>query len=258
MPLYPHEDDILHVLKIPKCVIIGNNTDLIAEPEFIVRGFGRRMSIVGRLKDIAVSLMFYNTLSPDSGLRFVLLGITDSAVIFRHFEFSPHLAVVIVVICRFLFANQTCKIIDLSGRLVALCTRHNGDRLRVLVGDMSDQDAIRIQRLRASVSRDLNLSINVFGNFEVQDEIVTRCLVSGIACGRIIVDIVQDTGDGRVLDFDIILEIRYVLAEQIFSRVDVSVGDKRQVGFPVTSSSSAIADLTRTLAPEIRVSISCL
>ena len=168
-----------------------------------------------------------------------------------------HLLTVKVVVIV-VFANQTCKIIDLSGRQVTFCTRHNGNRLRVLVGDMSDQDTIRIQRLRASVSRDLNLSINVFGYCEVKNQIVTRCLVSGIACGRIIVDIVQDTGDGRVLDFDIILEIRYVLAEQIFGRIDISVGDKRQVGFEVTSSSRAIADLTRTLAPEIRVSISCL
>ena len=120
---------------------------------------------------------------------------------------------------------------------------------------MSNEDSIIVQSLCAAVSRDLNLSISDIRNLKVQNDVVTRSLFAGITCGRIVVDVVQDTGNARAIDLDIRLEIIYVLAEEIFSRVDIGIGDKLQVGF--TSSSRAIADLMRTLAPEIRVSISC-
>lgn len=175
-----------------------------------------------------------------------------------NFHLVSELVIVLILVVITVITNKTGQIEHCCGRLIALGTRHDFNSLRILVGDMSNKDAIRIQSLRAAVGCDLNFSINILGHSKVQDQIVTVCLFSGITSRRIVVNVVQDTGDCRIFDLNIILEVCYILAEQVQCRIDVSVGDKRQVGFPVTSSSSAIADLMRTFAPEIRVSISCL
>lgn len=151
--------------------------------------------------------------------------------------------------------NQATESVDLCNVVISVSTRHDSNRLRVLVCDTSNKNTVIIQSLRTTVSRDLDFCAGDVRYLKVQDDVVTGSLFTGVSCGRIVVNVVQDTGNARAVDLDIGLEIIYVLAEEIFSRVDISIGDKRQVGF--TSSSRAIADFTRVLAPEIRVSISC-
>lgn len=163
---------------------------------------------------------------------------------------SGFLNVIVVII-----THQATERVDLCDVVIAVSTRHDSNRLRVLVCDTSNEDSVIIQSLRTTVSRDLDFCTGDVRYLKVQDDVVTRSLFTGVSCGRIVVNVVQDTGNARAVDLDIRLEIVYVLAEEIFSRVDISIGDKRQVGF--TSSSRAIADFTRVLAPEIRVSISC-
>ena len=172
-----------------------------------------------------------------------------------NFHLNSRLGILLIVVIIAFVTNQAAKIVDLSDIIVTVGTRHDCDCLRVLVCNTSDEDTVIIKRLRTTVCCDLDFSISNIRNLEVQNDVITGSLFTGIACGRIIVNVIQDTGDARIIDLDIRLEIIYVLSEEIFSRVDIGIGDKLQVGF--TSSSRAIADLMRTLAPEMRVSMSC-